>query len=193
MKRLCLYCLLAVGLLSGCHRNDYSPKPTAYLRIDLPEKEYTCYDTATLPFTFERGNDCTVVWKRNHKGEKWIDLYYPTLRGVVFLSYKPIHGLRELNAQIDTAHQFLAMHFDHSSGIDEKQYIDADNHIYATTSRLGGTRVASTYQFWATDSNHHFLRGSLYLDYTPNNDSLAPLIDYIRDDVDHLIETLRWR
>lgn len=185
--------LAAVLTLVGCGGKDYTPKPTAYLRIDLPEKHYSVYDTAALPFRFEHSSDCEIVWKRDNRSEKWIDLYYPRLRSVVYLSYKKINGTDDMRAQIDTSYKFLSMHFDHSSGIDERQYVDNDNRIYATTNRLRGTHVASTYQFWATDSLHHFLRGSLYLDYTPNNDSLAPVIEYLQADIDHLIETLRWR
>jgi hypothetical protein len=28
---------------------------------------------------------------------------------------------------------------------------------------------------------------------TPNNDSLAPVIEFIEKDIDHMIETLRWK
>ena len=63
----------------------------------------------------------------------------------------------------------------------------------STTYHLKGQNVASTYQFWATDSTRHFLRGSLYIDCTPNNDSLAPVLTYIQEDINHLIESIRWR
>jgi gliding motility-associated lipoprotein GldD len=53
--------------------------------------------------------------------------------------------------------------------------------------------AASPLQFLATDSARHFLRGSLYFYARPNRDSLAPVIDYIKTDVVHLIETLEWR
>ena len=65
--------------------------------------------------------------------------------------------------------------------------------MHSTVWRLRGRNVASTYQFFATDSLHHFLRGALYINRTPNNDSLAPVLEYIQADLDHLIETLRWR
>lgn len=185
--------LLLAGMLTGCGGGDFTPKPTAYLRIDLPTKHYIICDTAALPFRFERAADCEVVWKNSKRNETWVDLYYPRLRGVVYLSYKDINGIQDLRAQIDTSYKFLSMHYDHSSGIDERQYVDPGRRVYATTNRLQGTHVASTYQFWVTDSSRHFLRGSLYLDYTPNNDSLAPVIEYLQADINHLIETLQWR
>ncbi|MBR4738466.1 MAG: gliding motility protein GldD, partial [Bacteroidales bacterium] len=79
------------------------------------------------------------------------------------------------------------------SGVEEQGYEDAKNKVYGTVYYLKGTKVASTCQFWLTDSSRHFLRGALYLNITPNNDSLAPVIDYMQADIEHLVETLRWR
>ena len=80
-----------------------------------------------------------------------------------------------------------------SSGIDENRFVDRPHRVSGTTYHLKGQNVASTYQFWATDSNRHFVRGALYIDCTPNNDSLAPVLEYIQEDINHLIETIRWR
>ena len=187
--------LLLVGAtLASCHHKvDYTPKPEAYLRFDFPTKEYQLYDTTALPFTFERATNANVNLKKNERRDKWVDILYPEYRGVVFLSYKPLHSVKDLRGQIDTSYELLKMHFDFSSGVDERQYADPTSRVYATTYLLKGTNVASTYQFWVTDSTSHFLRGSLFLDCTPNNDSLAPVLDYLQQDLVHLLETLKWR
>ena len=154
--------------------NDYSPKPQAYLRIDLPPHVYTVYDTAALSFTFERSGLTEVVFKKDRRDEKWIDLRYPQHKGYVFLTYKELHGPKDLAGQVDTSMKFLENHYAYCTGIDERQFVDRQHRIFGTTYHLKGQNVASTYQFWATDSTRHFLRGSLYIDCTPNNDSLAP-------------------
>lgn len=194
-KRIIATLLLLVGAsLTSCHHKvDYTPKPEAYLRFDFPAKEYQIYDTAALPFTFERATNADVNIKKNEPRDKWVDILYPDYRGVVFLSYKPMYTAEDLRGQIDTSYELLKMHFDFSSGVDERQYIDPEKRVYATTYLLKGANVASTYQFWVTDSAHHFLRGSLFLDCTPNNDSLAPVLDYLQKDLVHLLETLQWR
>jgi gliding motility-associated lipoprotein GldD len=58
---------------------------------------------------------------------------------------------------------------------------------------IRGVNVASMYQFYITDSSKHFIRGALYFDHAPNNDSLAPVIEFLKADIDHLIETFTWR
>lgn len=190
---LALIALTALALGSCGHRNDYTPKPNAYIRFDLPDKAYSLYDTTALPFLFERADEADIVWQKDARGEKWIDVIYPSYRGVMFITYKPLHSEKDLPAQIDTSYELLKQHFNFSSGVDEEQFYNPSRHVFATTYQLKGGDVASTYQFWATDSTRHFLRGSLYLDCTPNNDSLAPIIDYLQQDIVHLLETLQWR
>lgn len=185
--------LLLVCLLASCHDGNETPKPQAYLRIDLPPHKYISYDTVSLPFTFDYSDQAQIVWKKGRQGEKWLDITYPKHKGYVFLTYKPLRGPQDLRGQVDTSYKFLETHFSYSSGIDENRFVDPNNHIYGTTYRLKGQNVASTYQFWVSDSTRHFLRGSLYIDCSPNNDSLAPVLTYIQEDMNHLIESLRWR
>ncbi|MBR1517115.1 MAG: hypothetical protein IJ620_03105 [Bacteroidales bacterium] len=185
--------LLLSALLASCGGDDYVPKPTAYLRLTYPEHSYRTFDTLSLPFTFEVADSATVEVKRNTTGEKWLDLEYPCYRGVVFLSYKPIGKRKDLDQYVSDSYEMVRSHYSIASGVDEQQFVNEEGRVYASTFRLGGRSVASTYQFWATDSSRHFLHGSFYLDRTPNNDSLRPLITYIQQDLDHLLETLRWR
>ena len=185
--------LLLTTLLAACGHNDYTPKPVGYIRIDLPEKHYETYDDARLPFTFEKASDAEVVWKKDNARSRYVDLTYPQFHGVVFLSYNALRGREELKGQIDTSYHLLKIHFDHSSGLDEQQFFNEPDHVYGTTCQIKGQNVASTYQFWLTDSTHHFLRGALFVDCTPNNDSLAPILEYLQSDIQHLIETVKWK
>lgn len=196
MKRRFLWVLLvcvAAGLAASCADSGESPKPQAYLRIDLPPHSYSVCDTAALPFTFEISNLAAIEWKKNVPGERWFTITYPKYKGYVFMTYKRLRGVQELRAQVDTSYKFVEGHFSFSSGIDENRFVDRPHRVSGTTYHLKGQNVASTYQFWVTDSSSHFVRGALYIDCTPNNDSLAPVLDYIQSDIDHLIETIRWK
>lgn len=196
MKKILLTLMCVVALLSACHRhNDETPKPQAYLRIDMPEQAYLLYDTMALPFTFERSTLAQVEWKKNpdRAADRWFTLHYPGQKGYVFLSYKSIRGPQDLKAQIDTTYRFVQDNFSYSSGVDENKFVNPKKRIYGTTYHLKGQNVASTYQFYVTDSVRHFLRGALYIDCTPNNDSLSPVLEYIQSDMDHFIESIEWR
>jgi gliding motility-associated lipoprotein GldD len=53
--------------------------------------------------------------------------------------------------------------------------------------------AATSKQFFITDSAKHFLRGALYFDATPNQDSIGVVSEFLDADVKHLINTLRWK
>jgi hypothetical protein len=44
-----------------------------------------------------------------------------------------------------------------------------------------------------TDSVNHFLRGALYFNVLPNADSLAPVQNYLREDVLRMLKSLEWK
>ena len=123
--------MLFALLLASCHgRNADTPKPQAYLRIDLPAHAYTQVDTSALPFSFDRSSISEVQWKKNTATDKWFTLAYPKYKGYVFLTYKSLRGLNDLRAQIDTSYQFVEGHFSFSSGIDENKFMDRSNRLY---------------------------------------------------------------
>ena len=71
-------------------------------------------------------------------------------------------------------------------------YEDKEKSVYGVLYEIKGN-AASSVQFYATDSTKHFLRGALYFNTVPNKDSLAPAIQFVEEDIIHLIETLSWK
>ena len=222
MKRYLLLSLAFSCLLCACHHNDYTPKPYAYLRIDLPEHNYWLVDTlptsingqtmpsVVLPFLFEANDSAELTLKKPRQvatfmangsvkpdclkyDEVWLDINYPRWNGVVFLTYHRMRGPADLRGEVDSSLRFLEQHYQVATGVEEQGYEDPEHKVYGNVYYLKGSKVASTCQFWLTDSNSHYLRGALYLNVTPNNDSLAPVINYLQADIEHLVETLRWR
>lgn len=189
-----LVAMAAALLVAACGETPtYAPKPTTYYRITLPQKSYRTYDTAALGVSFEYPTCANVVMKKDLPSVKWIDIVYPDYNGVIFLSYKKLKNPASLAMEVDTAYQLLKLHFQKSSGVEEQAYNNAESQVFANTWRLKGQQVASTFQFWATDSNKHFVRGAMYINNTPNYDSLEPVINYMQDDARHILETLKWK
>jgi gliding motility-associated lipoprotein GldD len=67
-----------------------------------------------------------------------------------------------------------------------------EQHVYGMVYEIGGN-AASSIQFHVTDSSQNFLRGALYFYAMPNADSLAPVISFVRSDIDHLLKTFKWK
>jgi gliding motility-associated lipoprotein GldD len=53
--------------------------------------------------------------------------------------------------------------------------------------------TASSLQFYVTDSTKHFIRGALYFNVRPNIDSVKIVLEFLKKDVLHLIQTLQWK
>jgi gliding motility-associated lipoprotein GldD len=74
----------------------------------------------------------------------------------------------------------------------EDQEIATPNNIHGMYFTLTGN-TATANQFFLTDSIKHFLRGALYFNATPNEDSISLVNNFLREDILHLINTLKWK
>ena len=194
MMRTLRYILLVVvtALLCGfasCRRT-YVPRPYGYYRIEIPDTTYQLYDNPALPYLFEVSTNARVEPRTKPTERYWIDIRYPDFDVRIHGSYLPVNGnLRELG---DDAQNFVYKHAGKASAIPEQGYDNADERVYGVFYELQGN-TASPYQFYLTDSLHHFFRGAVYVNCVPNQDSLQPVIDYLQYDVRHLMESFRFR
>lgn len=184
ISSLCLVLLV----LASCGK-DATPKPRGYFRIDLGEP---IYKTETSPCGIDLElNKLAFLEKtpENASDRCWFNIVYPKHHARLHFTYAPV---RENLAQLsDEAYRLAFEHEVKATGIKRSSIADFDNNLHGLIYDLKG-HVASPLQFYVTDSTHHFLRASLYFDHRPNPDSLAPVQQWIRDDVLYLLETLRW-
>ncbi len=175
----------------GC-RPDLNPKPEGYNRIELPEHGYQILPDS-FPFSFEYSKHANLLPDSSWMAERyWIDLYYPKIDASITLSYKQVYQSTDtLNGLLKAAYRLTAKHQIKASSIQEI-IIKTPSGKTAVVSELEG-EVPSQYQFFITDSTHHFLRGALYFNTATQNDSLAPSIEYVKIDILHMLNTLSWK
>jgi gliding motility-associated lipoprotein GldD len=99
----------------------------------------------------------------------------------------------DLSKYTEDAHSLVMKHIPKASSIEEIRIDNPQSNVHGLVYNIEGTGAASPYQFYITDSTNHFLRGALYFNTLPNNDSLAPVIEFIKGDIMHLLETARWK
>ena len=177
-------------MFTACSEN-YVPKPRAYHRIDFPEKSYQLFDEKKYPYTYEIPVYANVTPFEEENEKFWANVNFPDFNATINLSYKSLRN--NLNEHIADAMTFVDRHQGKASRIRELDFSDPKNRVYGMIFDISGSDVASMYQFYITDSLRHFVRGALYFNHAPNNDSLAPVIDFLKADIDHLIETFAWR
>jgi len=174
----------------SCSENP-TPKPRGYFRIDLPPREYRLLDSI-FPYAFEVPVYARITRDIHAPAEaNWINIDFPRFKGRVHLSYKTVNN--NLGTYTEDAHSLVVKHIPKASAIEEIRIENSAQRVYGLVYDIKGTGAASPYQFYVTDSTTHFLRGALYFDVIPNNDSLAPVIDFIKGDIQHMLETMKWK
>lgn len=192
-RRLLVYgiALLAIFLgISSCG-NGYTPKPQGYFRIELPAKEYVKFDSAGFPYQFDHPTYAKII-KDREAGSKpyWINVYFKGYKAILHLSYKPVRN--DLPILLEDVHTFAYKHTIKADAILETTYSSPERNVYGVLYDIEGN-AASVLQFYLTDSTKNFLRGALYFYNKPNKDSLAPVVEYFRQDVVKLMDTFSWK
>lgn len=181
--------LIASIFVVSCSQN-YTPLPRGYFRIDLPEHRYQLSDTM-FPYYFEYPDYAKLQGSSQNPDQKyWVNILYPQFKATIYLSYKKVDG--NLITYFEDAYTLVSKHIPKADAINDSLIVDKSRNIFGLTYKIEGSGTASPYQFFVTDSASHFLRGALYFDIVPNNDSLEPVIEFITDDIEHLINTLEW-
>jgi len=183
-----------VIVCTSCNSN-FVPKPRGYFKINLPEKKYQVFDQPGYPYTFEYPVYARIIKDSTFFGDAtenpwWINIDFPQFNGRIYVSYKEI-GANKLDKLLNDAFSLTNKHTSKASSIDDS-LINTSNNIHGMFFRVGGN-VATANQFFVTDSTKHFLRGALYFDATPNEDSLGVVSDFLLLDMKHIINTFKWR
>ena len=218
MKYPPLY-FLTVLFIAGCLvliacNSEYTFKKRGYFKIELPEKEYKQFEQPGYPYTFEYPAYANIIkdstfFESEAENPWWINIDVPRFNGRIYISYNIIGDRikrkikntegREIDTVVQNTLQSLVngsynltyKHTYKASGIDDSVFVTR-NGMQGIYFRLGGN-TATANQFLVTDSVKNFLRGALYFDATPNEDSLGMVNDYLRKDLLHLINTFQWK
>lgn len=178
------------SLLEACTA-DYAPKPKGYNRINLPEHEYVSLPD-TFPYFFEYSKHANIRRDTTWIAEDyWIHILYPHFDASIEITYKPVfHSDSLLFNYFETAYRLTSQHKKKAYSIEETQLL-IPNGDMAIVAELSG-EVPSQMQFYTSDSTMNFLRGALYFKTATQNDSLQPVIAFIKKDILHLLKTLKW-
>lgn len=208
-----IFSLIFVGLLVSCN-STFTPKKKGYYKIDFPEKKYITFNEPGYPYTFEYPAYANIAKDSAYFDSAsinpfWINIVFPAFNGKIFISYKNIGGTSDYKVKIkgggyrdsigrNDFEKMVNDSYNLTYKNDIKAYSIQDslmhtpNHITGIFFHLSGN-VATAYQFFLSDTLHHFLRGALYFDATPNEDSLRPVNAFLQQDMKHIINTLKWR
>ena len=190
-----LFFLSISSLCISCGKTDeqwFLPRPKGYNQINLPKANYTSLK-GNYPYTFDVSTCAkvlpdTVSWAEPY----WIYIYYPQWKSFIQLTYKDLgNPNNKLNLLIDDAYKLAYKHQGRASHIQD-YVLTTKSGKKAGLFELDG-EVATSLQFYLTDSTKHYLRGAVYVRTATDNDSMAPIIQFLKKDAIRLIETVRWK
>jgi gliding motility-associated lipoprotein GldD len=208
--RINIIYIIFVFLLAVSCNSAFTPKPKGYFKIDFPQRGYQTFSEPGFPYSFEYPVYATVTKEIDSSGQQpyWLNIEFKDFAGRIYLSYKSINGYSVYKVKSgdvyrdslvknsferlrDEAFSLTYKHTIKASGIIDSFFNPAKG--YAGMYFYVEGNAATSKQFFITDSVKHFLRGALYFDATPNQDSLGVASEFLDADVKHLINTLKWK
>jgi gliding motility-associated lipoprotein GldD len=172
------------------------PKPNAYLRLDFPSPIYkkvnfeangTTVELNTASTSFTKIKNMTISNSLISKS-----ISYPLINAEIKLEYYNLNGKHKLNDMLKNLNDFTSIHLKKSLKPPKiQEFINPNTKVYASIINIKG-EVTSPYQFYATDSVNNLIIGILSLKSKTKYDSVLPALDYLKKDIYHLIESIKW-
>jgi gliding motility-associated lipoprotein GldD len=182
--------------LVSCNSDYTVGKKRGYFKIDFPEKKYQKFDQPGYPYSFEYPVYSTIIkdttfFEATPENPWWINIDFPQFAARVHVSYKEI-GKNKFDSLVNDAYKLSYKQHTYKASAIEDSAITTPNGVHGMYFTLTGN-TATANQFFLTDSTEHFLRGALYIAATPNEDSISIVNGFLKKDLFHLINTLKWK
>jgi gliding motility-associated lipoprotein GldD len=179
-------------LLMGCGEAEISlPKKHGFPRIDIPQNiEYQVITSKTCPFQFEAPQGAEIA--RDLADSCWLDLHFPKYGLTWHISHRDTRQTgRSADFHFEEHRKLVYKHSQKATEI--RPFDQALGAGRLTGHELFGEVGTPYYLFLRDSSNTQIASFSFYFQTALENDSLAPLITHMKDQLDHAVETLRWR
>ena len=188
---------MALVTILGCKDAEVrTPKPRMFPKVVYPEKTYTLLDTFLCHFTFKHPTYTAIVkdsfvFEGKPVDPCWFDLQATTLNTSLHCSYYQITKDKNLSGLINDAFNLAGKH-NIKANYRKETIVNNKFGVKGIIFDIEGP-VASPTQFYLTDDKNHFFRASLYFNSKVSPDSTAPVLTFLRQDIDTLIATFQWK
>lgn len=205
--------MFALVIFIACN-STYTSRPKGYFQIDFPQHGYKTFNKEGFPYSFEYPAYAEIIQDSTYfdsspENPWWVNIDFPKFNAKIFLSYKVVGGkapykikmadgsyrdslgVNQFDLMVNDAFNLTNKNQVMSKSIKDSLFQTA-NGVTGVFFRVGGN-AATSKQFFVSDTTKNFLRGALYFDATPNYDSLKPVQDFLQVDMDHLINSFRWK
>jgi len=180
----------------GCEDPIYTPKPRAFPRVMYPQREYQQFEESFCNFTFTypsygKVQQDTLFFDEKPAHPCWFDLDFPDFNARLYCTYYPINKVNTFEKLRDNTYKMANEHIVKANAIDEIP-VRNNQQTGGFMFRYKGP-TATPLSFFLTDTTSNFLNGALYFQSKPRPDSLAPVLEFIQQDVEKMIASFEWK
>ena len=175
-------------MIFSCNETNL-PKQKGFLRIEFKEPYYSIHEEIDTPFNFYYNSNSTDP---DQIGNNQFLFDYSDLNLSLNLSFYNIKSSQDLEKKSRDFFLILDTHTKKSNGVILEEYDNDNSRIFGKLYEIKGD-VASPIQFYLTDSLSNFVSGSVNLKFKSNYDSIYPSIQYVKNDVFVLFESINWK
>lgn len=180
------FCLLVASIMICDCAGNKSAKNANSNHSDLPLAEYSLTPDS-FPFRFYVSDQADFSARKTTDGEYFCDVDYPSLKAHLYCTWHSINPSR-FPLMAEEGHKMAYQHLLVATAIKENLYANDSLKVYGILYDIEGN-AATPLQVVLTDSVSYFFNASLYFNVTPNADSIAPILEYVRKDVRRMMET----
>ncbi|MEM6378194.1 MAG: hypothetical protein AAF705_08270 [Bacteroidota bacterium] len=191
------FCFLTLFIVACGNDVSVTPKPRTYPKVEYPVQSYQAYQAPSCDFAFtyptygqiEESLDAATATESD--SECWFDIAFPDFKGRLHCSYYKIGAQKSFEDLKKDAFEMADYHNKRANYIDELIINRQDANVEGFVFAIEGP-AATPFQFYLTDQEKHFFRASLYFDTKVRPDSIAPIYEFVREDMMKIIETFEW-
>ena len=174
--------LTIVRCLFSCNSEEYYiPKPKAKIKIELPSQDYSVFEDDII--TFSHSNSAVL-----EKDDNIYKIKYDSYNsGIVF----SVNEIIDLDLDVYNFENKIKVHEKQGADINVNIIEDSQSKMYGVLCYLEGNKIATSSQFFITDSTNYFLSGGLEFN-TSINSEIEVQNNIMKQEVLKIINSFRW-
>ena len=173
--------IIVVSVFSCNPEEYYIPKPKAKIKIELPSEVTSVFENDII--TFNYSNSAVV-----EKNDNIYRIKYPLYNSEIGFFVKEII---DLDVDIYNFENEITVHEKQGAYINANIIEDSESEMYGVLCYLEGNKIATSSQFFITDSTNYFVSGGLEFN-TSINPEIEVQNNIMKQEVLKFINSFKW-
>lgn len=180
--------LLSGLMVQGCAEEEAQAKPWGFSRMELPQNfGYKKFENTSCPFTFQYPDFGTIT--RDNSDSCWADISFPIFEAKWHISHHDISKQKDRQAHFEDFRKLVYKHVKKASAIADYPFENEKGK--GMRYELYGNVGAPVEIFFSNDK--YTMTADFYLNTALKNDSLDPAIQFMKIEMDKMMESFQWK